>query len=465
MASALLKKLRRGLADLIDPESDREPQPKERSRAVSPETLYDRIRILVPAGRDPTAKPGHVNLISMARIKERLGARWPHHAVNADRIARNAIERYLLPGDIFARWKDAGYIVVFASLDVHQAQIKCMLIGDEITKRLLGEEESDLSEVHGVEVQPDGELSFHPVQNFEQLVAQTIGVPALQPSAPKLDAGALDAAAPPVLEMEYVPSAPGEYRTGDLLADIDYRFRPSWDPGRGVIAAYLCVPQLWDGASGRRREAWLVLGNDTRALEELDFAVLDHVIGVLQGIVREKRRLLLTVPVRFETLTSGAHRRHYIDKLARLGSDAAALLVVELIAVPDGVPQARLLEIASPLRAQARAVIARLRPDTVEFSQFAGSRIAAVGYDLSRQTGAELAVMQQMARFSRGAAKAGIATYVRGVRSVSLATAALGAGFAHLDGDAIAAPVDQPRGIVEFSLLDLYDPPFQGVVK
>jgi hypothetical protein len=67
-----------------------------------------------------------------------------------------------------------------------------------------------------------------------------------------------------------------------------------------------------------------------------------------------------------------------------------------------------------------------------------------------------------MARFSRGAAKAGVATYLRGISSLSLAAAALGAGFAHLDGDAIAVMVDQPHGVVPFSLLDLYEPSFEG---
>lgn len=458
---ALFHKLRRNLADLIDPEGGGRPpeQPQAPSRRyVSAEAIHERLRILMAPGRDPGAKPGQVNLVSMLRIKERLGSQWAHHAVNADRIARNAIERYLLPGDIYARWKDTGYIVMFSTLDAHQAQIKCMLIGDEITKKLLGEGEIDLAEVHGVEVEADGELRFSPLPGFEQLVALTVGG-----APPHVDKEEVSAALSPALFVgtEALPAGAG-YRKSDPLADISYSFRPSWDPGRGVIAAYLCAAELFEEPSGRRREAHLILGNDNSALEKLDFAVLDHVIAVLDGLVREKRRLLITAPVRFETLTSAANRRRYIDALSRLSADSAALLVVELVAVPEGVPQARLLEISSPLRAHARAVIARLAPETADFAQFAGSRIAAVGCNISRQSGSELALMQQMARFSRGAAKAGIATYLRGVHTVSLATAALGAGFAHVDGDAIAAAIALPRGIVQFSLFDLYNPPHKG---
>jgi len=462
MANALLRKLRRNLADLIDPESDRQPAsaPAVPTRAVSEEMLYDRIRILVPAGRDPSAKTGQVNLISIARIRDRLGSQWPHHAVNADRIARNAIERYLLGGDIYARWKDEGYIVVFATLDVHQAQIKCRLIGDEITQKLFGEDEGgDLADIHHVAVQADGSVTFAPVPRFEELIALTV---------PEEAAATARRSAPPPIAA--VPSAlPGKPmpagsilapKVSNPLAELSYYYRPSWDPGRGVIAAYLCVPMLPEApGSDERWPAALVLQNDVDTLEKLDFALLNHAIGVLEGLVGEKRRLLITVPVRFETLSASAHRRRYIEILhTRLSAEAASLLVIELVGVPDGVPEARLIEISAPLRAHARGVVARVRPETTDFMQFATARIAAVGCDLGEQASSELALMQQMARFGKGAAKAGVATYLRGINSLSLAAAALGAGFSHVDGDAVAVIVDQPRGIVEFSLLDLYKP-------
>ncbi|HWE73169.1 MAG TPA: hypothetical protein VG328_08425 [Stellaceae bacterium] len=458
MASALLKKLRRNLADLIDPESARQPASAHaKTRAVTEEMLYDRIRILAPAGRDPSAKTGQVNLISMRRIRERLGSGWPHHAVNADRIARNAIERYLIGGDIYARWKDEGYIVVFATLDNRHAQIKCKLIGDEIVQKLFGEDEHDLTEIHHVAVQADGAVTFSRAPHYEELIARII------PEA----AAVAQAALPPIPGPPPSPIKPAPAAAPDAanpLAELSFRYRPSWDPGRGVIAAYLCLPMLPVApGSDQRWRAALVLQHDAAALEKLDFVMLDHAIEVLEKLVRDKRRLLITVPVRFETLSALAHRRRYIEILhTRLSSEAASLLVIELVRVPVGVPEARLLEITAPLRAHARAVMARLRPETADFTQFANARVAAVGCDLGEQSGSEVALMQQMARFSKGASKAGIATYLRNAGSLSLAAAALGAGFSHIDGDAVAEIVDQPRGIVEFSLLDLYEPAVKG---
>jgi hypothetical protein len=468
MASALLRKLRRNLADLLDPESERQPAaaPAAPTRAVTAEALYDRIRILVPAGRDPASRTGQVNLIGVGRIRERLGGQWAHHAVNADRIARNAIERYLLGGDIYARWKDEGYIIVFATLDVHQAQIKCRLIGDEIIHKLFGEDEpGDLTDIHHVEVQGDGTVTFQPVPRFEDLIAKAADGAAVVTPGTSLPAPPPIASVPSALPGKRGPAvriaAP---KVVNPLAGLSYRYRPSWDPVRGVISAYLCVPMLPEApGSDELWRAALVLQNDADALEKLDFALLDHAIGVLEGLVGEKRRLLITVPVRFETLSASAHRRRYIDILHnRLTPEAASLMVIELVGVPEGVPEARLIEISAPLRAHARGVVARVRAETTDFMQYAAARIAAVGCDLNDQPGPELPLMQQMARFSKGAAKAGVATYLRGVNSLSLSSAALGAGFSHIDGDAIAVMVDQPRGIVEFSLLDLYKPAIKG---
>ena len=68
-------------------------------------------------------------------------------------------------------------------------------------------------------------------------------------------------------------------------------------------------------------------------------------------------------------------------------------------------------------------------------------------------------VMQQLNRFARAVAdKTGLPSYLHGAGSLSLVTAALGAGFAYIDGDAVAKLIDHPRGLVDFHVADLYRP-------
>jgi hypothetical protein len=49
-----------------------------------------------------------------------------------------------------------------------------------------------------------------------------------------------------------------------------------------------------------------------------------------------------------------------------------------------------------------------------------------------------------------------LATYVRGLHSVSLAAAAVGAGFRYIEGDSIGAQIQHPSRVIQFSLTDLY---------
>jgi hypothetical protein len=61
-----------------------------------------------------------------------------------------------------------------------------------------------------------------------------------------------------------------------------------------------------------------------------------------------------------------------------------------------------------------------------------------------------------MNRFARAAERVSMPRYVHGAHTLSLVTAALGAGFNYIDGDAVAKLVDHPRHVAEFRLADLY---------
>jgi hypothetical protein len=61
-----------------------------------------------------------------------------------------------------------------------------------------------------------------------------------------------------------------------------------------------------------------------------------------------------------------------------------------------------------------------------------------------------------MQRFAASAKKAGVAAYIRGVRSLSLATAAIGAGFDFVDGDIISGGTEKPSTAYQFDLDDLF---------
>jgi hypothetical protein len=61
-----------------------------------------------------------------------------------------------------------------------------------------------------------------------------------------------------------------------------------------------------------------------------------------------------------------------------------------------------------------------------------------------------------MERLAAMAAKAGLRSYAHGLTSVSLTTAAIGAGFDYIDGDVVTTVVDTPVEAYRFEARNIY---------
>jgi hypothetical protein len=461
---SLFLRIRRSVAYIISPDDDPEPLPvKRRPRpaevprapAAAVDSFDDQLQKLLLQSGAKSLVSGRINLIGLDKIKQRFGDSWPHVAGRADRVARNTIERYLVQGDIYGSVRGGiAYVIVFAQLSPDDAKIKCTLIGNEIAQALLGEQGTDMLEIKTATEQVDGTFKLEDAH-----IDLDEHSPAAEPAPDLLEFAEVDEAAASAKDAEPAEPAVRESPRSEPLASLRFLYRPIWDQTRNVVPAYLCVSQApsadgsslwWDGAA-------VTQGNpEERA--RLDEIVLKHTLDDLGELVRENRTLLLVMPLHFESVASAARRRRYAQLLQeRLDDATRKLLLIEIEGTPHGVPQPRLLEIIAPLRPHCRNLLLRLAPETVEFSNIKGTGATAAGCDIAYHPGPEFLLMQHLNRFARTASeKASLQTYVLGAHSMSLVAAALGAGFQYISGDAIAKPINHPRGLVEFSLSDLY---------
>ncbi|GEM_PF-2612917 len=426
--------------------------------------FLDEIRRLLE--RTPSLHASRVNIIGLKRVKERFGAAWQHVADRADRIARNVIERHLDPGDIYATWGEDTYITVFARLGEQEARVKCYLIGNEIVRTLLGEDAAEFLEVKAAVTRVDGSVDLKAIGSMDQIFEGAEVISPLSPppepvprSKPEPgDLGADTGLTFVPIEHERRTAAGNEPARGsDVLREIDFVFRPMWDPTRNVIATYLCVPQVrlsdLNGAAG---DASLAVAGDPDATARLDGITIRRVKGDLQAMASDGRRLIIAMPLHFETLCSAAQRRRCAAELAAIPEPMKQYLVVEVIDVPTGVLKSRLMEVIAPLRLHCRAVSLQVGIGTIDFTQIRGAGVSAVGANIADVAKSEFIVMQQLSRFQRAAEKAEVVTFLHGARTRSLVAAAVGAGFHYVDGDAVAATLARPERIMPFQLADLY---------
>jgi hypothetical protein len=398
---------------------------------------------------------GRVNFVGLTKIRDKLGPRWTHIAERADEITRKAIERRLTDADMYTRYEELHYVIVFAQLGKEQAQLKCALIAEEIAKRLLGEDvDPELLEVKTVVPQPGGELKFEDVPSADVLarrLAESEAAAKQDPTLPDMTAGRAGTADEDAWWDTKVQNGP------DPLAGVQFVYRPMWDAKRNAVTTYLCLPAI-PAASGH-----LTVGEtEMPALEEdaihrLDLLIQRQVISDLRKLIAANQRMLLCLPVHFATLASHARRSEYMALCQRgLPQQGIKLLAFELTGVPCGVPSGRLLEISAALRRFGRGVLLRTTIDQTHFRPPGECGISGVGFRDAAHGVPEWRQIQDMDRFAVAAKKAGLVAYVHGLRSMSLTTAAIAAGFDFVDGDVIKSVVERPSTAYSFDVADLF---------
>jgi hypothetical protein len=365
---------------------------------------------------------GRFQLLDLQPIKDRYKGDWEQTSGRIDRLVRMRIERHLAPGDICHRIRPTEHVIVFAGLSAEAAQAKCDLISREIAKAILGESNADELPV-AVKLLPlPADTNIADADALGRALSK-----AEQDEAQKRSGGG----SPEDLVECAAPALP------------TFCYEPMWRPGRGVICSYRCQASFETECSTLQR----------------DFAVLAAATKQARGLMLEGRTLALGVPVAFETLGRYNERREYMRLLAEVPQPARKLLVFELGALPEGVPQSRLQEIVGPLRQHCRAVIAELPSRVTTAKNLQEASISAVGIDLGADAcAAEQSLFEQIKRFRDVAGRARIPAYARGVSTLSLAAAAAASGFDYIAGKAVMMPLTEPRRIVRFGLTELYQP-------
>jgi hypothetical protein len=229
-------------------------------------------------------------------------------------------------------------------------------------------------------------------------------------------------------------------------------WEPVWDTKTRRITLYR-ARHIDDVAALSTR-----LALDEAMVSDIDFELRDIVLDQLKICRRDARLVGLALPVRFWTLASWSRRRDYIGGLAeRVSPELRNLLVVILSEVPDGVSPTRLVELVAALRPLCREIIVEGPSHGVDLAALAAARVFAVGSDLNGQNVSEGLLLLKIEQFARSAEKAAIAnTCLAGAHSMSLVTAAVGAGFRYISGRMIGDIDGNIGGTCSLTLDDVY---------
>jgi len=253
---------------------------------------------------------------------------------------------------------------------------------------------------------------------------------------------------PYVLEPVSRERPPFDWSAGEVV----FSYLPMWQISKKAINSYLCQLALQAGDEIHPLEALFDDEIDEVVIASLDRLVLRESLKSIGLLLKSGQRNNIVVPVHFATLASSRARREYLGVLSLVRPEHRPYLIWELSYPHVGISNSPILQAASLLRPYGRKILLRVRIDYRHFDNLAVAGIYAVGTDIADKSTGEASTIHKMDTFRARVEQAGLKAYLHGANSLSLATAAVCAGFDHIDGDVIARSIDNPEGIHSYRI-------------
>lgn len=277
-----------------------------------------------------TLVAGKLQLVGLDTVREKLGDRWPDLAERTFALAERVIKKYLLPGDIYRRSTDDGFLVFFGNLSEAEAQFKAAAIGAEIRERLMGE----IPEAVDAQVVAfAASVDVHPAEATDEVAIIDLLGKRLEEERRLRESAAQEAAR-------------AALRTAKVIFQnaLTDRQQPApivlARPPRALRQSVDTLRSLGKTPFSLETEVFLLAGTGQRLLE---------------GLAKQPSDLILT-PVRVLTLSQPRDLEAWLKVARTLGDIGRRQVVAEVTEVPPDIAQIRLRDIAMRLSTLFRSI-------------------------------------------------------------------------------------------------------------
>lgn len=416
-------------------------------------------------------RAGRVQVLTIDSIRERIGEDWPRFAAKVRDSAQAIIKRHLTPEDTFIEVDDCCFILVFAHLDGERARFRAAALLQQVLARLFGDEAAadprfrDLIGAHTVDIDIDREALGSVGSVFAWLKDRFDKAAAPIPAKPEPSPAVEDA------DFDRYFDWAREHDRKEMPTSLTFRFRPMWDVARHAMTTYACEFAAARGAGGKPVDLrWIQAQADDPRIGHLDARMLSRVARTLHEMAEGPHRFMVCCGLHYFTLESRQRRQAYLRQFRHLPEDHRRYLAMELHHLPEGIPASRAQQLVADLRPHARRVVlrldlagtmeARLRPEGMHIFREAG--FDSVGLDVGPLQRDEVVLLKALDVFAAAAERAGLGSYVVGLRTRSQTLAAIAAGFTFIQSDIIRPAVDRPSHMFRYAVDDLFPPARPG---
>ena len=340
---------------------------------------------------------GGVHVFDFRPMRKSIGENWDRLNNKIHSRIEQTTREMMADEDFSARIDDISYVVGFDRLSGANAQFKCAQICRRIQKILFGQDaKAGLVQIFTVAVAENGETEIS-----ESRIEKKNG--------------------------------------------IDLVFLPLMSTDNKTVSTFICMP-VRETPGGGFDSGYDVLGQDAdgNAKGDLDLTTIRQVTHRLDDLAMDRATLQIVCPVSFETVMNSDDKSGFFGHWNQFVAAHSERVIVELVDPQDWLPFHPFVEVVSMLGLHAQRIFVRVPIWRPQFSTYRAAGVEAVGMDIHRNDQPDDVIMDRMNQFVERAAVHSLKTYVHGIRSISLYTAAVCAGFDYIGGyqvgDALGSP-------------------------
>ncbi|MEQ8248911.1 MAG: hypothetical protein RID42_14635 [Alphaproteobacteria bacterium] len=219
-------------------------------------------------------------------------------------------------------------------------------------------------------------------------------------------------------------------------AEQTTEFLPMWNTAEKIVTGYICTPKNDEPVSFR---------NDMNAM-----------ISALTALERSNSSPsppLIATPVHLASLKSGGNLAQFERLGGQFNAKIHERLVVEIVLGEGSTSVSEVRDVVDIVRQTCRTVLLRAPIDYSRIGELSGIKAYAVGTRLDRERYPDYFGLLE--RFVEQTENAGLLSYALGLDTLPALTAAICAGFGHVDGPAIPQ-IGAHEATYPLSVPDLY---------
>ncbi len=457
-----------------------------------------RAQKLLETFPDPKLTAGKLQVLGLYGLRKHAAAEWDEISDEVQDLIATAMQRHLDPSDIYTRYDDETFVVLFCQRDMEEAEKKTLTIAKEaksFLKRYLAKTlpkqkaARDAIDVRGEVAEIDCAISGSGGTIFD-VIANSLGVKTTKPADGPLDGGqadgdpmnghegapglsrhnahlpaksrrggiagggqaeerrkygapreralrghTIDHSANDVAGEAEEPSHDGGAQTDDLLSAAPLVFLPVWGAVQSVVSTYACALPPAPGAGPA----------PGMSQADRDRLLLGNIIRGLETFDHRKSSALLIAAVDFETLTGKDSRQKFMDLCRRVPSSNRKFILFEICNLAGYAPWPEANRVWQELQPYCLSIIVRLPLANPVMDGIETPKLYAFSTDLGHLDGKAAARRADIAAFVGAAEAKGLRALAHGVNRASVGKWALSAGIAYMSGEAIAPAEILPK--------------------